>query len=100
MIPSFIPSIPAPELEDSTDLSDTEVGHATATEDAAHLTRLLMEALSPGQASIGKSDARYALGTREIRRRKPHLYLRCHLVCPDEAPKVLVYCVDWLHTLT
>lgn len=93
-----MPSIfsPAPEVEDSVDLTDAEVRHAIPTDDAHHLTLLLKEAISPGPC---KGEGRYALAAREIRRRKPHLYLRCHLVRPDGPTRVLTYCVDWLNKL-
>jgi hypothetical protein len=94
--PTFIPTIPPPEAEDATDLSDHEVEGALETVDATHLTELLARAVSPGEASVGKADARYAIGKQEVRRRKPHLYLRTTLVCPGEPRKILMYRVDWL----
>jgi hypothetical protein len=93
--PSFIPSIP-PGSEDSTDLSDPEVESAVSTESSNQLVQLLVRALSPGEASLGKGDARYALAKQEVRRRSSHLFLRSYLVCPGEPPKVLVHRVDWL----
>lgn len=80
------PTMMATELEDSVDLTDAEVGNAIATSSEQHLARHLTEALTSG----------CSLGVREIRRRRPHLYLRCLMVCPGGPPKVLVYCVDWL----
>ncbi len=76
----------APEVEDSVDLTDAEVTGAVPTMSEQDLAALLTQQLQTG----------CSLGTREIRRRRPHLYLRCYVVCPDEPPKVLVYCVDWL----
>lgn len=94
--PAFIPTIPPLEAEDASDLSDHEISRALETDDSAHLTTLLARAVSPGEASVGKADARYAVARQEVRRRKPHLYLRTTLVCPGEPAKVLVHRVDWL----
>lgn len=94
--PAFIPTLPPPEQEDAVDFSDVEVMGAVETRDSTHLAELLVQALSPGQASVGKGDARYALSKHEVRRRKPHLYLRTTLVCPGEPNKVLIHRVDWL----
>lgn len=93
--PAFIPEIP-PGTEDSVDLTDPEVESAVPTESSEQLVQLLVRALSPGEASIGKGDARYALEKHEVRRRSPSLFLRSYLVCPGEPPKVLVHRVDWL----
>ena len=94
--PAFIPTIPPPEEEDSPDLSDQEVESATNTSSDKELARLLVQALSPGEASVDKGTARYVLARQEVRRRRPHLYLRSLLVCPGEPPKVLVYRIDWM----
>ena len=94
--PAFIPSLPPSDEEDATDLTDHEVNGAVPTADVKQLSELLACALSPGAASLGKADARYALSKHEIRRRKPHLYLRTILVCPGEPQKLLVHRVDWL----
>jgi hypothetical protein len=91
---TFVPSMPPDE--DSLDLTDSEVSSATVTTDFNQLAQLLVRALSPGEASVGKGDARYALGGHEVRRRRPHLYLRSYLVCPGEPQKVLLHRVDWL----
>lgn len=96
--PGFIPTLPPPDQEDAIDLSDLEVAGADYTRDSAHLAELLVRAVSPGEASVGKGDARYAVSKHEVRRRKPHLYLRTTLVCPGEPNKVLLHCVDWLQT--
>lgn len=90
----------APEVDDSVDLTDTEILSAIQTDDAHHLTLLLKEALSPGPACMGRGEGRYALAAREIRRRKPHLYLRCHFVRPDGPTRVLTFCVDWLNNIS
>lgn len=95
---NFLPTLPAPEAADAADLSDYEVERAVETSDSEQLIGLLARALSPGEASIGKGDARYALAKQEIRRRRPHLFLRSTLVCPGEPPKVLVFRVDWLQS--
>lgn len=73
------------ELEDSVDLTDAEVAAAIPTSSEQHLVALLTEQLRSG----------CSLGTRGIRRRRPHLYLK-YQVYSGEPPKVLVYCVDWL----
>jgi len=96
--PGFIPTIPPPGQEDAIDLSDHEVMGSVYTPDSAHLADLLVRAVSPGEASVGKGDARYAVSKHEVRRRKPHLYLRTTLVCPGEPNKVLLHTVDWLQS--
>ena len=90
----FIPSEPPP-LEDSNDLTDEEVERALDTESEDDLAKKLAGLVSPGQASVGKSDARYALKRYELRRRNPDLFWRVHLGCPGEPDKVLVYRVNW-----
>lgn len=92
---SFIPSGPPP-TEDSEDLTDIEIKGAVHTENEKHLAKLLVTELSPGQASVSKQDARYAMHRHELRRRAPHLYYRAHLGCPGEPDKVLVFEIDWL----
>ena len=91
----FLPAMPPPN-EDATDLSDEEVQRAVLTESEAELTRHLIEELTPGHASVGKSDARFSLKRQELRRRSPNLYWRAYLGCPGEPDKVLVYQVNWL----
>lgn len=96
--PAFIPTLPPPDQADAVDFTDAEVDGAVETRDQAHLIELLVRALSPGEASVGKGDARYALSKHEVRRRAPHLYLRTTLVCPGEPNKILIHRVDWLQT--
>jgi hypothetical protein len=96
--PGFIPTLPPPDQEDAIDLTDHEVRMAVDTNDSTHLTDLLVRAVSPGEASVGKGDARYAVAKHEVRRRKPHLYLRTTLVCPGEPSKILIHRVDWLQS--
>lgn len=91
---SFLPEVPLLD-DDSEDLSNEEVERAVETSDEKQLVRILTEELSPGHASIGKGDARYAVLGHQIRRRKPHLYLRTRLGCPGEPEKTLVFRVDW-----
>ena len=93
--PGYIPTIPPPEA-DAVDLTDHEVESAIPTSDGTELAELLVRALSPGEASLSKADARYALSKQEVRRRRPHLYLRTTLVCPGEPNRVLLHRVDWL----
>lgn len=92
---SLLPTTEPPE-DDSEDLTDEEVERSTPTRDESEFTRLVAKELTPGQASIGKSDARYALHRQELRRRHPHLYCRVSFCCPGEPDKVLVYQIDWL----
>lgn len=82
--------------DDSPDLSDHEVDHAVVTVDSNQLAQLLGEALVPSSASVGTGGAQYAIARHEVRRRRPHLYLRSYLVCAGEAEKVLLHRVDWL----
>lgn len=88
-------TMPPPE-EDSEDLTDEEIENAIETESEDDMAKKVVAELSPGHASLGKSDARYALHRQELRRRKPHLYNRVSLCCAGEPDKVLVYRVDWL----
>jgi hypothetical protein len=92
---NFMPSSPPP-VEDSEDLSDEEVRGAVVTTDEQHLAKLIATELSPGHASVGKQDARYALTRHELRRKAPHIYYRAHLGCPGEPDKILVFRIDWL----
>ncbi len=94
---TFLPTTVPPPEEDSEDLTDEEVEHAVLTINEDELAKLIAGELIPGQASVGKSDARYALKKQELRRRKPHLYNRVVLCCTGEPDKVFVYLVDWLH---
>jgi hypothetical protein len=77
-----------PELDDSADLTDSEARGATMTTSGEHLAALLKELLS--------REPHYTVGTLEVRRRRPYLYIRGRLVCTEGPAKVLVYRVDWL----
>jgi hypothetical protein len=88
-------TLPPPE-EDSEDLTDEEIQRAIETQNEDDMAKLIARELSPGVASLGKADARYALHRQELRRRRPHLYNRVSLCCAGEPDKVLVYRVDWL----
>lgn len=92
---SFLPPGPPP-AEDSEDFTDEEANAAVATATESELARLLALELSPGHASVGKQDARFALKKHELRRRNGHLFTRVHLGCPGEPDKVLVFKIDWL----
>lgn len=92
---NITPSMPPPE-ENSPDLTDEEVSQAVPTTSESEFTKLVAAELTPGHASVGKGDARYALHKHELRRRTPNLYWRVYLGCPGEPDKVLVYQVDWL----
>lgn len=85
-----------PPLEDSEDLTDSEVEKAVETEDEADLAKKICHELNPGTASVNKLDARFAIKRHELRRRKPHLYWRAILGCPGEPDRVRTYKVDWL----
>lgn len=77
-----------PVLDDSPDLADGEVLGATITTSGDHLATLLKEVLS--------QEPQYTVGTLEVRRLRPHLYIRGRLVCSEGPAKVLVYRADWL----
>jgi hypothetical protein len=77
-----------PALDDSADLTDGEAGSATTTTSREHLATLLKEALY--------REPQYTVSTLEVRRLRPHLYIRGRLVCSEGPAKVLVYRVDWL----
>lgn len=77
--------------EDAADLTDAEVVGAVDTREPTQLARLILRALLPEEGAAQCMVAKY-----EVRRRKPHLYLRTTLVCPGGPGKSLVHRIDWL----
>lgn len=79
--------------EDAADLTDAEVMGAVDTLEPTQLARLILRAVLPEEGSVQYTIAKY-----EVRRRRPHLYLRTTLRSPGGLGKTLVHRVDWLQT--
>lgn len=81
--------------EDSADLTDQEVRSAVETVDFEQLAQLLSRALAPESPSVGECG-RYSVARHEIRRRRPHLFLRSYLFRPGEPERVVLHRIDWV----
>ena len=92
---TLVPTEPPPD-EDSEDFTKEEADQAVETFSEESFAKMVAMELLPGHASVGKQDARYAMKSRELKRRDGVLYCRIHLGCPGEPDKVLVYRVNWL----
>lgn len=78
-----------PEHEDAADLTDQEVASAVETQSLRDLVDSLTRAITASG---------YTLSRQELRRRKPHLYLRSTLVRAGAPERRVIHRVDWLPT--